>query len=95
MRKRSLVAVVLTATLAGCGGSSSVTDSGVDAFIAEVHSAVPQTRAYGRDTLRNIAENVCTLGDMGAVEVLDNYSQIPAQDRDAVARIALETACAQ
>jgi hypothetical protein len=88
--------MVVTFALAGCGGTDVVTQGGVDAFVAEVQKSVPETQAYDRGTLENIAENVCTLGNIeDAVRVLDNYSQIPAVDRDAVARIALENACAE
>lgn len=87
--------MLVALTLAGCG-SGPITDEGVDAFVAEVQTAVPETRAYDRETLENVAHNVCTLGSIDqAVEVLDNYSQIPEVDRDAVARIALENACAE
>ena len=94
--RKVIALTVVTVALGGCSGGSSVSEAGVDDFVTEVQSAVPETHAYDRDTLENIAENVCTLGDIDqAVEVLDNYSQIPAVDRDAVARIALETACAE
>jgi hypothetical protein len=87
--------VVLAVTLVGCG-SSPITDDGVDAFVAEVQAAVPETQAYGRDQLEGVARNVCTLDNIDqSVEVLDNYSQIPAASREAVARIALENTCAE
>jgi len=86
---------VLALALTGCV-SGGVTGSDVDAFVAEVRAAVPQTKAYDHDTLENLAYNICSRGSSDlAVQVLDGYAQIPASDRDAVARIALETVCAE
>ena len=87
-------AAASTMLLAGC--SESVTDEGVEEFITEVQAYVPSANAYTDDTLRSIASNVCTLGNVDqAVQVLDNYSQIEPEDYEEVARIALDTACAE
>lgn len=84
----------LALVLTGCV-SGGVTGSGVDAFVAEVHEAVPQTQAYERDTLENVAFNVCSRGSLDlAVGMLEIYPKIPAADREAVARIAMENVCA-
>ncbi len=50
LRTSLTMIVVLAVTLVGCG-SSPITDDGVDAFVAEVQAAVPETQAYGRDQL--------------------------------------------
>lgn len=62
--------------------------------MTEVRAKVPGARAYTDDQLRSMAENICTLGTVDkAVQILDNFSQIEASDREEVATIALRTAC--
>jgi hypothetical protein len=71
-----------------------ITEASGKAFVKEMRTNVPGAAAYEDDTILNMAQNVCDLGsvDLG-VRVLDNYSQIEAEDRAEVAQIALRTAC--
>ncbi len=64
------------------------------AYLKKVRADIPGAVAYDDGLLLNMASNVCSLGsvDLG-VEVLDNYSQIEAEDRQELATIALKTAC--
>jgi hypothetical protein len=89
-----LLALLLASVAAGCG-IGGVTGSDVDAFVAQVQAEVPQTQAYGREALENLAYNVCTGNADIAIEVLDDYPRIPAGDRETVARIASETVCGE
>ena len=63
-------------------------------YIKKVRANIPGAAAYDDGTLANMATNVCQLGsvDLG-IRVLDNYSQIEAEDRRELATIALNTAC--
>jgi hypothetical protein len=89
---RLLLSAMAALLLAGC--SSSITEEGGANFVAEIRDNVPGASAYTDDQLRNMADNVCALGNAtDAVEVRDNYSQIEAEDRQEVAKIALRTAC--
>ncbi len=78
--------------------SSSPTKASKDdkekVYIKEVRANIPGAAAYDDGALANMATNVCQLGsvDLG-VQVLDNYSQIEAEDRRELATIALNTAC--
>ena len=99
------IGIVLTVSLTACSASEDegsagessggeITETSGKAFIKEMRKSVPGAEAYPDDGILNMAENVCALGnvDLG-VRVLDNYSQIEAEDRAEVARIALTTAC--
>jgi len=81
----------------GSAGESSggeITETSGKAFIKEMRKSVPGAAAYPDDGILSMAENVCALGKVNlGVQVLDNYSQIEAEDRAEVARIALDTAC--
>jgi hypothetical protein len=74
--------------------SSKPTPSKKDVYLKQVRANIPGAAAYDDDGLLNMANNVCSLGsvDLG-VRVLDNYSQIEAEDREELASIALATAC--
>ncbi len=84
----------ITGTSGKANSGGEITESSGKAFIKEMRKSVRGAAAYDDDVILNMAENVCALGnvDLG-VQVLDNYSQIEAEDRAEVARIALDTAC--
>lgn len=96
MRLLSIVAAaVLASLLAGCGGGEPVvTDQHGAKFVKHVRQWIPSTSAYPDDMLVDMAANVCRLGDVDkGVQILDNYSQLEADDYRAFAISALDYAC--
>ena len=75
--------------------STAMTDEQKEAlYVKKVRANIPGAAAYDNGAIVNMGKNVCALGsvDMG-VQVLDNYSQIEAEDRAELASIALKYAC--
>ena len=96
MARAQLLLLALGSALlvAGCSGGSGISDSNSAAYLSEVRNAIPGAASYTDDQLINMAENVCSVGSTSqGVEVLDNYSEIAAEDRERVAYIALTEAC--
>lgn len=107
--RRGVAALAAAFALAGCSSESGgepadepagatttepAENSDDDVYIKKVRAAIPGAAAYDDDVLHNMAENVCALGSVElGVQVLDNYSQIEAEDREELAAIALKTAC--
>jgi hypothetical protein len=89
-----LLAAVSVLLVAGCAGGSGISDNDSAAYLSEVRNAVPGAASYTDDQLLNMAENVCSVGSTSqGVEMLDNYSEIAAEDRERVAYLALTEAC--
>lgn len=85
-------ALLFAAGLTAC--SSDVSDDDGAAFVKHVREFIPSTAAYEDDYLIDIAKNVCRLGSVeDGVRILDNYSQLEAEDYRAFATSALTYAC--
>lgn len=83
---------LLTGALAACG--SGVSDEDGKAFVEHVREFIPSTAAYDDESLIDMAEHVCQLGnEEDGVRILDNYRDLEAEDYSAFAISALTYAC--
>jgi len=78
--------------------SSAPTENKPAQFISQIRSAVPGSKAYDDDTLKNMATKVChdlkpdsTIADVR--KVLDNYSKLDEFDRALITGWAVHTFC--
>jgi len=90
-----VAAAVLASLLAGCGGGEPVvTDANGAKFVRHVRHWIPSTSAYSDEMLIDMAANVCRVGNEDdGVRILDNYSELEAEDYSAFAISALDYAC--
>ena len=97
----ALPALILGMTLAGCGGSPSVTDREVAQFTKQVHAKVPYMEQYtDKDDLTNLAKSVCDSFKSGqsygnVSDTVGAYIRKDASTKevDDVIKVALDTSC--
>lgn len=95
--KMIIVSACVVAVLAVSSCSGNVTDEGLDSFVESVR-ANGYAKGYDDDAVKNMARNVCdtlkaTGDDARAEGVLDNYSQLSADERRELVDVARGTAC--